>query len=33
MQIEKVKAGVQGIAANLPDPFAFLAKLRYPGRG
>lgn len=33
MQIEKVKAGVQGFTANLPDPFAFLAKLRYPGRG
>ncbi|MDZ4380269.1 MAG: COQ9 family protein [Parvibaculum sp.] len=32
MRIERVKAGVKGIAAKLPDPLSLLGRLRY-GRG
>lgn len=32
MQIEKVKAAVSSVTSKLPDPLAFLSRLRYPGR-
>lgn len=32
MQIEKAKAGLQGVAAKLPNPFSLLGALRYPSR-
>jgi len=32
MQIEKAKAGLQGLVAKLPSPFSLLGSLRYPSR-
>jgi ubiquinone biosynthesis protein COQ9 len=32
MQIEKAKAGLQGVVAKLPNPFSLLGSLRYPSR-
>ena len=33
MRIEKAKAGLRGFASKLPDPFAVMGRLRYPGAG
>lgn len=33
MSIEKAKAGLQELAAKLPDPFRILGGLRYPAKG
>lgn len=32
MQIEKAKAGLQGVVSKLPNPFSLLGSLRYPSR-
>ena len=32
MRFERIKAGVKGVAAKLPDPVSLLGRLRY-GRG